>query len=1180
MYVVSIRDNQGRGISEVDVSGDKISLEPGQRVYCNTRADTVTSLVREGDKMTLFHNNVFSIHIENFFSTSDVALQFSDKTYTPEEVQALLLLHVCVSHADRIERLIEASPGSQLQVLDGDSFEFINTQVHPEDLHRYGNDLKVFFHLDDDSQKYNLVLTEFFDTRLGAIKPPVVFLADKEHHATDMFVQPQRQVFQWHGAPPTIATAGVLYAFYFSILSYDPDKFRVDVLLDGEDIPAWLSLNYLGAGKFALTGIPPDDFEGTSNVEINVQDNSKSVAMHTQQAYQLMISGKSELSERAAVGGVMQAEVRGAVATQSAESFAASSQAAASSSASMALVAAVASLSVVTIATAQQLEEVSFGAFDVDVFLGDGFDLTYGFKSLGFDTAEGDDDSEASSFGMGARDQDLTEDFQNEDVLDDDQGKEDRRDIETTSSDARQAAESQQGGGAGDSSGDELSGDLVIAPDEITVPESVVFNLPFPGLLNNDINTQFGKLAISKVGGKSEDLGKEVLLPSGAKITIFADGGMTYNPNGAWETLAQGDFATDTFFYRAGNGTNFGIGNITFTIIGENDAPVIVENQMFNIEENTDNGTLVGSIDASDIDNADIINYTEVFPGGTTAFTIIFSDGRIFTADKSQLDFEATPTFNIDVVVTDLLGASDTETITINLIDVNEKPTINNDTFDVDEDVANGTSVDTISTASDPDTSAPFNTLSYSIIAGNTGDTFEIDSNTGEITVDDNTILNFESNPTFVLTVKVEDGPGLSDTASITINLNDVNEKPNINNDTFDVDENVANGTSVDTISTASDPDNDAPFNTLSYSIIAGNTGDTFEIDSNTGEITVDDNTILNFESNPTFVLTVQVEDGPGLTDTAFITINLNDVNEAPMGNDDLFNIDENEPNGTFVGIVTASDPDTTSPFGDIVSFSITGGNIGNAFDIDNNGEITINNENVINFENNPVFNLTVEVEDGGGLTDTADITITLNDLPEPLMAFSGENLSGVVAETLSYDDLSAAISVSVDAWMNAGYDVPDFSVVISDLDDGVLGVHLGDIIYIDANAANYAWNTNLTYSPDAGEMDLLTVLNHEIGHMLGMNHDDSELMDDVLASGDSFLDFSEYDSKVADDYDGLENILATQLLELDAIEFDSGGTNNYNITESVYDGVGSGGMALYVDFNSADLDPQDTSVV
>ena len=75
--------------------------------------------------------------------------------------------------------------------------------------------------------------------------------------------------------------------------------------------------------------------------------------------------------------------------------------------------------------------------------------------------------------------------------------------------------------------------------------------------------------------------------------------------------------------------------------------------------------------------------------------------------------------------------------------------------------------------AGDPDAT---DVLGYAITAGNTGDAFAIDPLTGEITVAG--ALDFETTPQYVLTVTVTDNgvPALSETATITINVSDVNE--------------------------------------------------------------------------------------------------------------------------------------------------------------------------------------------------------------------------------------------------------------------------------------------------------------------------------------------------------------------------------------------------------------------
>ena len=191
-------------------------------------------------------------------------------------------------------------------------------------------------------------------------------------------------------------------------------------------------------------------------------------------------------------------------------------------------------------------------------------------------------------------------------------------------------------------------------------------------------------------------------------------------------------------------------------------------------------------------------------------------------------------------------------------------------TFNLAEDSSNGTVVGTIQ-ASDTDG----DTLSYTILSGNTDQAFGLNANTGVLSVTDSTALDYESTPVFSLLVRVSDG-ALSDSAIVTINLTDVEENvaPTITVATYSLEENSANGTVLGTVE-ASDPDGD----TLTYTIVSGNDAEAFSLDSESGELTVSTSSALDFETTPTYSLGIEVSDG-ALSDSATFTINLTDVEE------------------------------------------------------------------------------------------------------------------------------------------------------------------------------------------------------------------------------------------------------------------------------------------------------------
>ncbi len=85
------------------------------------------------------------------------------------------------------------------------------------------------------------------------------------------------------------------------------------------------------------------------------------------------------------------------------------------------------------------------------------------------------------------------------------------------------------------------------------------------------------------------------------------------------------------------------------------------------------------------------------------------------------------------------------------------------------------------------------------------------------------------------------------------------------------------------------------------------------------------------------------------------------DVNLPPVISGQVFSLTENMSNGTVLGTITASDPEAGT-----LTFTISGGNTGNAYALDaSSGELSINDMSAIDFETTTSFNLNVEVSDG-----------------------------------------------------------------------------------------------------------------------------------------------------------------------------------------------------------------------
>ena len=247
---------------------------------------------------------------------------------------------------------------------------------------------------------------------------------------------------------------------------------------------------------------------------------------------------------------------------------------------------------------------------------------------------------------------------------------------------------------------------------------------------------------------------------------------------------------------------------------------------------------------------------------------------------------------------------------------------------------------------------------------------------------------------------------GSSDSKSIAVGLNSFedaahnsNSEQTVFNWTYDsnlapqiilssalLPENTPNGTLVTTIG-ATDPDDDI----LSYRIISGNINDAFDLDSLTGQLTVANSLMIDFETIPVFELNTEVSDGD-LTDEAIITINVTDLaedfNALPVIFDQNFLLVENSPNEFLVAMVIAEDVD-----GDALTYAITSGNSNQAFAIDSkSGALTVTNITALDYEITPIFSLTVLVQDGEGYDD-AIIRISLIDLDDgPILSVLEED--------------------------------------------------------------------------------------------------------------------------------------------------------------------------------------------
>lgn len=179
----------------------------------------------------------------------------------------------------------------------------------------------------------------------------------------------------------------------------------------------------------------------------------------------------------------------------------------------------------------------------------------------------------------------------------------------------------------------------------------------------------------------------------------------------------------------------------------------------------------------------------------------------------------------------------------------------------IDENPTDGQVIGTIQSNST-------NPLTFSIVSQSPNGALNINANTGELTVADPMLFDFETNPTITAIISAD---GAQNTATVTITVNDVDEIV-AQGTNITIDENPSNGDVIGSLLVTSGSN-------LTYTITFQNPAGAFSINQTTGEISVANQTLFDFETTPNMLATISIDNGiQTISKNAFFA--LNDVNE------------------------------------------------------------------------------------------------------------------------------------------------------------------------------------------------------------------------------------------------------------------------------------------------------------
>ena len=452
-------------------------------------------------------------------------------------------------------------------------------------------------------------------------------------------------------------------------------------------------------------------------------------------------------------------------------------------------------------------------------------------------------------------------------------------------------------------------------------------------------------------------------------------------------------------------------------------------------------------------------------------------------------------THTITVQVEDGAGATDSETITVTVNEVNADPalasvgskTVNE--LAVLSFTAAATDGDVIDSASD--------SLEFSL-TGTPPSGASINQNTGAFSW----TPSESQDGTHTITVQVEDGAGATDSETITVTVNEVNADPALASvGSKQVNELAA----LSFTASASDGDTvGGTADTLEFSL-TGTPPSGASINQNTGAFSW----TPTEQQDGTHTITVQVEDGAGATDSEAVTVTVSEVNITPVLNP----IGSKSVNELAVlsFTVTASDGDIIGGTADSLTFSLTGTPPSGASIHQDTGAFSWTPTASQAGEHTVAF----QVRDSSGATDSEDVTVTVsNSNQNPILNSIGsksvDELAALSFTTTATDGDNDTLMFSLTGTPPSGasihQDTGAFSWTPTEQQDGS---HSITVSVSDGNGGSDSETITVTVNEVNADPVLASVGSKQVNELAALSFTAAATDGDVIDSASDSLEFS-----------------------------------------------------------------------